>query len=48
MNKLSLENSLKDIEKAKAKIAKRIVHDCIRFMEFLKRFKTKIDPNLIL
>ena len=48
MNKLSLENSLKDIEIAKTKIVKRIIYDCIRFMEFLKRFKTKIDPNLIL
>ena len=45
MNKLDLENSLKNIEETKIKMIKKILYDCLRYMNNLHHFKKWIDED---
>ena len=45
MNKLILENTLKDIEMVKAKLVKKILYDFLRHVRFLEFYKVIFDPD---
>lgn len=43
MNKLILENTLKDLDMAKTKLIKRILYDFLRYIKFLEEYKVWYD-----
>ena len=45
MNKLILENALKDLDLAKHKLIPRILHDFTRYVDFLIDYKEIYDPD---